>query len=95
VPQPAAMVQLVLAHYGWDDESLGEFGAVLAPTHDREGSVPVEPQIVEPHREAWARAGTSISSSTRSTPGTRPEIHHWHEAAIYHDLDFIAPSRPI
>jgi TRAP-type uncharacterized transport system substrate-binding protein len=79
-----AMVQLVLAHYGWDDESLGEFGAVLAPTHDREGSVPVEPQIVEPHREAWAESGDFDLIIDTIYSGYTPEIHHWHEAAIYH-----------
>jgi len=85
-----AMVELVLAHYGWDDDSLGKFGAVLAPTHDREGSVPVEPQIVEPHREAWAESGDFDLIIDTIYSGYTPEIHHWHEAAIYYDLDFIA-----
>jgi TRAP-type uncharacterized transport system substrate-binding protein len=84
------MVQLVLAHYGWDDESLGEFGAVLAPTHDREGSVAIEAQIVEPHREAWAESGDFDLIIDTIYSGFTPEIHHWHEASIYHDLDFIA-----
>ena len=84
------MVPLLLDHYGWDDDSLGEFGAVLLPTHDREGSVPVEPQIVEPHREAWAESGDFDLIIDTIYSGYTPEIHHWHEAAIFHDLDFIA-----
>jgi hypothetical protein len=84
------MVPLLLAHYGWDDDSLGGFGAVLLPTHDREGSVPVEPQIVEPHREPWAESGDFDLIIDTLYSGYTPEIHHWHEAAIYHELDFIA-----
>jgi TRAP-type uncharacterized transport system substrate-binding protein len=84
------MVPLLLAYYGWDDDSLGEFGAVLAPTHDREGSVTVDPQIVEPHREAWAASGDFDLIIDTIYSGYTPEIHHWHEAAIAHDLDFIA-----
>jgi TRAP-type uncharacterized transport system substrate-binding protein len=84
------MVPLVLAHYGWDDDSLGDFGAALLPTHDREGSVPIEPQIVEPHREAWAESGEFDLIIDTIYAGYTPEIHHWHEAAMYYDLDFIA-----
>jgi TRAP-type uncharacterized transport system substrate-binding protein len=84
------MVPLLLAHYGWDDDSLGEFGAVLLPTHDREGSVPVEPQIVEPDREAWAESGDFDLIIDTIYSGYTPEIHHWHEAAMYYDLEFLA-----
>jgi TRAP-type uncharacterized transport system substrate-binding protein len=84
------MVPLLLEHYGWDDESLGAFGAALLPTHDREGSVAVEPQIVEPHREGWAESGDFDLIIDTIYAGYTPEIHHWHEAATYHDLDFIA-----
>jgi TRAP-type uncharacterized transport system substrate-binding protein len=82
------MVPLLLAHYGWDDSSLGAFGAALLPTHDRVG-LTGEAQIEEPHREEWATSGDFDVIIDTIYAGYTPEIHHWHEAAICNDLVFL------
>jgi TRAP-type uncharacterized transport system substrate-binding protein len=83
------MVPLLLAHYGWDDASLGAFGASLVPTHDRASNITGEAQIVEPHREEWATSGDFDVIIDTIYAGYTPEIHHWHEAAICNDLTFL------
>ena len=64
-------------------------GASLLPTHERIDGVAAEPAIEEPHRERWAVEGDFDLIIDTIYGGYTPEIHHWHEAAVLHDLTFL------
>lgn len=84
------MLSILFGYYGWTEESLKSFGAELLPTHDREGGLAADAAIVEPHRASWAVGGDFEVIIDFLYGGFTPEIHHWHEASIYHDLRFLA-----
>jgi TRAP-type uncharacterized transport system substrate-binding protein len=83
------MVPIILEHFGWTPDSLESFGATLSATHDRDGSGAAEAAIVERGRERWAVEGDFDVIIDTLYAGFTPEIHHWHEAAMYHDLRFL------
>jgi TRAP-type uncharacterized transport system substrate-binding protein len=83
------MVPALFEHFGWSGDVLAAFGAKLLATHDREGGLAMEAAIVEPARATWAVDGDFDVIIDTVYAGFTPEIHHWHEASIYHDLKFL------
>jgi len=82
-------VTMLAAHYGWTPERLSAIGAAMLPTHERDPGAAEEPAIVEPHRERWAVEGDFDLIIDTIYGGYTPEIHHWAEASILYDLDFL------
>ena len=89
------MVPTLIEHFGWNADALDSAGATLLPTHDREGGLATTAAIVEPERASWAVGGDFDVIIDTVYAGFTPEIHHWHEASIFHDLTFLPLEAPL
>ena len=89
------MVPALLDYFGWTEATLAAVGAKLSSTHDRVEGHTLVAAIVEPERAAWAVEGDFDIIIDTIYAGFTPEIHHWYEASMFHDLSFVELPEPL
>ncbi len=81
-------IEILLEHYGITGELLESFGGSLKAAHEVHAD-PATAPTVEPERVGWVSTGDFDVIVDSIYTGFPPEIPHWSQAAIEHDLEFL------
>ncbi len=81
-------VEILLDHYGLTNAALRSFGGSLESAHEVHGDPETAP-VEEPQLVPWVSKGDFDVIVDSIYSGYPPEIPHWTQAALEHDLTFL------